>query len=174
MAFCRNCGQQNSDDAVFCAKCGTPTTADQNAQQATPVQPQVMNGDADAQANKSIAWLSYLGLFFLIPMFAKKDSEYCRYHVKQGATLFCCELAYGIVKSLVIDTILYAILKHSLVGFGIYSAISTILGIASIFFFVVAIIGIINAANGKKNELPLIGKIPFIADLVDKIYASLK
>mgnify|MGYP006988991709 CR=1 FL=1 len=33
-----------------------------------------------------------------------------------------------------------------------------------------AIIGIVNAATGKKNELLLIGKIPWIAKLLDKFY----
>lgn len=35
------------------------------------------------------------------------------------------------------------------------------------------IIGIVRAATGKQIELPLIGKIPFIKTLMDKIYASI-
>ena len=172
MAFCKNCGQQIPDDAGFCANCGTPVAAENNTQQTAPVQPQVISGDADVQASKSIAWLSYFGIFFLIPMFVKKDSEYCQFHVKQGATLFCTEIAYAIAKGIV-DAILYAILKYSFAGLALYGVISTVLSLVNIFFFVVAIIGIINSVNGKKNELPLIGKIPFVATLIDKIYASI-
>lgn len=178
MAFCKNCGQQIPDDAGFCANCGTPVAATQdNTQQTTPVQPQVVYNGDDAQANKGIAWLSYLGLFFLIPMFVKKNSEYCKFHVKQGATLFCCEVVYWIAEAIIMAIInaifpgytIWGITVHS----SIYNIFYTIFSIASIFFLVIAIIGIVNAVNGKKNELPLIGKIPFVATVVDKIYAAL-
>lgn len=188
MAFCRNCGKQLSDDAAFCANCGTPVVAAQNnaqqaapqqgyAQPTAPVQPQFVSGDADAQENKVIAWLAYLGLLLLIPLFVKKNSEYCKYHVKQGATLFCCELAYSIVYAIIM-AIIHAIFDtRILFGLTVHSPVcaifSIIFGLASIFFVVMIVIGIVNAATGKKNELPLLGKIPFIAMLMDKIYAAL-
>jgi hypothetical protein len=50
----------------------------------------------------------------------------------------------------------------------VYNVFSFLLGLGYIFFFVVAIIGIVNAATGKRKELPLIGKIPWLATLLDK------
>ena len=52
--------------------------------------------DMDVQQSKGIAWLSYMGLLFLIPMFVRRQSDYTRFHVKQGVTLFAVELAYGV------------------------------------------------------------------------------
>ena len=185
MAFCKNCGQQLNDGAEFCANCGTSQSAQQpqannnQAQQQAPIQPQVMTGDADVQATKSVAWLSYLGILFLIPMFAKKTSDYCRFHVNQGATFFALELAYTIVTE-ILKAICRAVFpgqwKYALFTAYYYDQhiitkiVSIIFALGSIALCVLAIIGIVNAATGKKKELPLIGQIPVIGDLLDKIY----
>lgn len=199
MAFCKNCGKQIGDNTAFCPACGTPTGAQAPAgnpnpgfnpnpnpnpgfnpgPEPTPIQPQVMGGDADVQANKGIAWLSYLGILFLIPLFARKTSYFCRYHVKQGATLFACNIAYTIVTEIIkaiLRVIFPAQLKYSVVGTyyyaenGIVTVISILFGLVGIAFLVFAIMGIINAATGKLKELPLFGQIPIISDLLDNIY----
>lgn len=188
MAFCQNCGQQLPDNANVCPNCGTVVNAQAASQQAAPqqqasqqaapqqqtpvVNPTVM-ADPDVQQNRGIAWLAYVGLLFLIPMFARKNSPYCRYHVKQGATLCAVDIAYEITKAIllaIIDAIFPGgwLFVHS----SIYNTFSLILNAGSIFLFVIAIIGIVNAASGKKNELLLIGKIPWIANLLDKFYNS--
>ena len=113
MAFCKNCGQQMNDDAVFCANCGTPVENTQQPQQAqqnyqqAPIQPTVVTGDADVQQNRGIAWLAYVlwAPVFLVPLFVKKTSEYCKFHVKQGATLWAVGVAYEIVKSILLAII---------------------------------------------------------------------
>lgn len=177
MAFCKNCGQQINDDAAFCPNCGTTVDNGQQTQQQAPVQPQVMSNNGEPLPNeKGLAWLSYVGLLFLIPLFARKDSEYCKFHVKEGATLFAVDLAYLIVKSillLIIDlptrTYYYGFYIHS----GIYHVFNVLFSLGYIFLVVVSIMGIVRAATGKKLELPLIGKIPFIKTLMDKIYASI-
>lgn len=206
MTFCKNCGQQISDNVSFCPACGTPVTEQTpnyntgapnngapnngapyngapnngNNYYAPPVQPQIMNTDADVQANKSIAWLSYLGILFLIPMFTRKNSPFCQFHVKQGATLFACSIAYTIATE-IIKAIIKAIFPGHLVTtyFGTYytpsvvsNIFSVIFSLGSIAIFVLAIIGIVNSASGKVKELPIIGKIPFIADLLDKYFSK--
>ncbi len=177
MAFCKNCGSNIPDGATFCSSCGTPV---QNAAQQAAPQPQQYEASqqaapqpqqyeasqqtfndetADVQNNKAMAILSYIGILVLIPLFAAKDSKYAKYHARQGLTLFILEVAYYIV-SWIIKRILWNVLPWSM--FGIYSAVSTILSLCSIFFLVIAIIGIVNAAKGESKELPLIGKIDFI------------
>ena len=189
MAFCKNCGQQINDGAAFCPSCGTPTGAQANAgnpnpgfnptPNPAPIQPQVMNGDADVQANKGIAWLSYLGILFLVPMFAKKTSQFCRYNVKQGATLCALEIAYTIITEIIkaiVGAIFKGQLKYSIyTGYyytqsTLYTIVSILFSIGSIAILVFAIMGIVNAATGKVKEIPIIGQIPFIGDLLDKIY----
>ena len=135
--------------------------------------------DMDVMKNKGIAWFSYLGLLFLIPLFARKDSEYTRFHVKQGVTLCAVELAFSIVRAIfmaIIDAIFPGQISYAYgyyrptvyVHSEVYRVFSVLFGLAGIFFFVLMIIGIVNAATGKRKELPLIGKIPWVANLLDK------
>ena len=181
MAFCHNCGQQLPDNANVCPYCGTAVNAQaapqQNAyQQAAPQQPvsPTVMPDQDVQSSRGIAWLSYCGPLFLIPMFVKKDSAYCQYHVKQGATLCAVEIAYLITKSILLAIINAIFPGYSFYGYtvhsGVYKVFAILLNLAYIFIVVVSIIGIVNAATGKKKELPLISKIPWIANLLDKFY----
>ena len=183
MAFCKNCGNQISDGAAFCANCGTPVdntqpTPQQNTQQAyqQPIQPTVMNSNgAVLPSDKSLAWLSYIpwAPVFLVPLFVRKNSEYCQYHVKQGATLWAVGVVYEILKAItlaIISVIFPGIFyTHS----AVYHIFDIIFSAGSIFLFVLAIIGIVNAATGKKKEILFIGKIPWIAMLIDKIYAAI-
>ena len=121
----------------------------------------------DISDNKGISILSYLGPLVFIPMFAKKDSKYARFHANQGLTMFITYAGYSVVQS-----ILLAILRkifpwnynYGLVGGRgfIFNALSTILSLLWIPITVIAIIGIVNAASGKAKELPLIGKIKFL------------
>ena len=93
---------------------------------------------ADINSNKVMAILAYIGILFLIPLFAAKDSKFARFHTNQGIILF------------IVAIISYIIGKIPVIGF-----VGTILScLCSIF----AIIGIIYAAQGKAKELPLIGK----------------
>lgn len=188
MAFCKNCGAQVEDGIKFCASCGTPVDqqaapaqpAVQQAQPAAPAQP-VLTGEADVQANKGMAALSYLGILLLVPLFARKNSEYCQHHVKQGFTLAAFSLCFSIVY-FILNAIISAIFPPTLkYGFLTYyyapSAASVIWsiigGIISIGIGVVAIIGIVNAVKGEKKDLPIFGSIKLLHPLVDKIYAAL-
>lgn len=169
MSFCKNCGSNVPDGATFCSSCGTPVEAQASAQQSVNPQPQQyqasyqqpMNNDAaDAQNNKAMGVLSYIGILFLIPLFAAKQSKFAQFHARQGLTLVVFDVAYIIVTS-IIKTILFNVLPWTMLG--VYTAISSIFSLASIFFFVLMIIGIVNACKGECKELPLIGKIDFIA-----------
>ena len=46
----------------------------------------------DVEENKVIACLSYVGILFLIPMLAKKDSRFCQENAKQGIVMFIAGL----------------------------------------------------------------------------------
>ena len=133
-----------------------------------------MTPDQDVQQNRGLAWLSYCGPLFLIPMFVKKDSPYCQYHVKQGATWCALYIAYAITKYILLAIIgaIFPAPWYSLGHSTVYNIFSLLFSAGTIFLCVLAIIGIVNAATGKKKELPVIGKIPWIANLLDKFYQS--
>lgn len=50
----------------------------------------------DIDENKVMACLSYVGILFLIPMLAKKDSRFCQEHAKQGIVMFIAGLLMAI------------------------------------------------------------------------------
>ncbi len=105
---------------------------------------------ADVQNNRVMGVLSYLGILVLIPLFAAKESPFARFHCNQGIVLAVAE---------VVVSIAFRILrKLPLIGW-IFSIIAALAGIG---MFVLAVIGIINAANGRAKELPIIGGFQII------------
>jgi len=98
--------------------------------------------------------LAYFGPLCFIPMFAAKGSKFARFHANQGLTLFIACVAWSIVYS-ILNWIILAI------SWRLYF-ISSIIGLLSLVFLLLAVIGIINAANGKAKELPVIGKFKFL------------
>ncbi len=169
MALCKNCGAQIEDNVKFCPQCGA-TAENIGVQQTQPQQNEAaqnnfsakfasLNNTADTTAefdandvtqNKAMAILAYFGPLVLIPIFAAKGSKFARYHSNQGLLLLIACAAWSIVYS-IINWVILAI------SWRLYF-LSSIIGIFSIVFVVLAVIGIVNAANGKAKELPIIGK----------------
>ena len=178
MAFCGKCGTQVNEGVKFCPGCGTAVAAESQAQaqQASPAQEQpqanqsdftakvaALNNTADTTAefdqndivnNKAMGILAYFGPLCFIPLFAAKESKFARFHANQGLVLFIACIAWSIAYS-ILNWIILAI------SWRLYF-ISSIIGLGSLVFFVLAVIGIINAANGKAKELPVIGKFKLL------------
>ena len=174
--FCPKCGTQIQNDMLFCPKCGTNVKEYQTmrTENIDNTAPDISNDNA----NRGIAWLSYMGLLVLIPMLARKNSKLCQYHIKQGWTLLATEITYAIVTNIILVIInaifpgrlsyLFGFYTHST----IYNIFNVIFLLGYIFFTVAAIIGIVHAAKGEEKEVILVGKIPWIADLLDKYYKN--
>ncbi|MDR1523761.1 MAG: zinc ribbon domain-containing protein [Tannerella sp.] len=105
----------------------------------------------DVQDNKIMAILAYISILFLVPLLAAKESPFARFHTNQGIILCIIGVALNVV-IVVLGVILALIHPGLLVITGILSSICG-LGLLAL-----AIIGIINAANGEVKELPVIGK----------------
>lgn len=104
----------------------------------------------DVNSNKGMAVLAYLSWLVLIPIFAAKESKFARFHCNQGIVLAIAEVVISVLTNILND----------IPGIGwIFDVIQGILGIA---FLVFCIIGIVNAANGRAKELPVIGGIKII------------
>lgn len=160
MAFCNKCGNQLPDGANNCPNCGAPAgNTQQNTQNAQNFVNNMMNTNdttsqfdpQDINDNKGMSVLAYIGFLFLIPLLARPNSKYARYHTNQGLVLFLLELAIGVVTGI----------------FGIIPIAGLIIGgllsaVGGIFTLVLMIMGIINAAQGQAKELPLIGKITLL------------
>ncbi|MBE6288247.1 MAG: zinc ribbon domain-containing protein [Mediterranea massiliensis] len=111
----------------------------------------------DIESNKVMSVLAYFGFLVLIPILAAKNSPFARYHSNQGLVLFLAMLGYSIADG-ILTSILRAVLYKGLGLWSIYSTCSSIINLLYIGFTILAVIGIINALNGRAKELPIIGK----------------
>lgn len=117
----------------------------------------------DIADNKVMGILSYIGFLWLIPLFAAQNSKFSKFHANQGLLLFICEAAYGII-----SIVLQAVIKIPVYVWGYYTGsytpgwLTAILSLLGLVFTAAAVLGIINAAQGKAKELPLIGKFRII------------
>ncbi|MBQ2841468.1 MAG: zinc-ribbon domain-containing protein [Clostridia bacterium] len=155
MRICQSCGNHIDDNAKFCPVCGAKTEkASETSSSQTKFEDFIsrFTNTADTTAqfnsddiikNKVMAILAYLGLLFLVPLLAAKDSPFARYHTNQGILLFIVQ-AVGVAAT----QIPYA---------------GWVAGaLVNIFTTALLIVGIINAYNGKAKELPIIGKFRII------------
>lgn len=97
----------------------------------------------DVEKNKVIAILSYI--IFFLPYLVAKDSPFAMYHANQGLILLLTSLVLNFVGSII-----------PILGWFI------IIPFGNLAILVFLIMGIINAINGQKKPLPLIGKFQLI------------
>ena len=99
----------------------------------------------DIQQNRVMGVLSYLGILVLIPLFAARESPFARFHCNQGIVLALAEV--------ILSCAVRIFGRLPLVGW----IIRLVGGLGGLALFVFAIMGIVNAINGKAKELPLVG-----------------
>ena len=180
MATCQYCGAKLPEGTKFCTECGSAVAAPKNEKteqkpETAPVQENAENTEKtipaapvsapdrnaqpasvkdkilalndtpdttadytseDIEKGKLMAVLAYIGPLVFVTIFCAKDSKFARFHANQGLVL------------LIVDI---------LVGF--LSSIPVIGWLADVLTFVLIVIGIFNAANGKAKEVPVLGKI---------------
>ena len=184
MAYCVKCGTKVDDTALFCPQCGEKIPAGEKStagkagasgpsqeQEYTYYQGNAQAYSAGAQAacsseecfdaeearkNRAMGVLSYLGILVLIPLLAgDKSSEYVRHHANQGLVLFIASVLFDLLDGGWVWGL------HSFINFG-GTGLSIILDIGSFACFIMMIIGIVYACQGKKTELPVIGKVKIL------------
>ena len=105
---------------------------------------------ADVQSNKVMGVLAYLSWLVLIPLFAARNSPFARFHCNQGIVLALAEVVAGVILGIG--------RRLPLIGW-----VFRLVGIlASVAWIVLAVIGILNALNGRAKELPIIGGIKIL------------
>ncbi len=175
MITCTKCGTKYSDDAPSCPYCGTP----QDLRQQTPTYAAPSEYYREDSNDKVMGILSYCGLLCLIPMFTAKDSEFVRYHVKQGATICFFSIIYSFINfllTIIVNVIFPPFYQNDIVGWvsnPVASVINTTLSLVHIFFLVLALMGISSVLQKQTKEIPIVCKITFVGDLIDKyVYKS--
>lgn len=89
---------------------------------------------------KLLSAISYIFIFFLIPLLGKRSSEYVQFHAKQGMMLFFSWFALLFLGMIPIIGWLVVI------PFGTLALI------------ILSVIGFINALSGQMRPVPFIGK----------------
>jgi len=97
------------------------------------------NSAQDAEENKILAAISYLGILCLIPILLKKDSKFVMFHAKQGLVLFIAEVAISFINIIPI------------LGQMIWL-------VAALIFIVVSVMGIIKAYQGVWWKIPIVSE----------------
>lgn len=90
--------------------------------------------------------LSYLGIFCLIPLLAKKDDPEVQWHAKNGLALFLAELIWIAIRIALI------FVRVPFLGCGMW-AVSCAVWIG---FLVLSIMGIVKAVNGQRFRIPVL------------------
>lgn len=73
----------------------------------------------DIDDGKSIAWLSYLSILFLIPLLVKPENTFCKHHAKQGLVITLLWIVVSILSPFirVLDSLAFlAIAVISIIG----------------------------------------------------------
>ena len=98
----------------------------------------------DIEKNKIMAIVAYFSILVLIPLFAAKESRFARFHCNQGLILLILSIVIWIVQKIlfILPSFIFFILRLAVLA--------------------LAIIGIVNAYNGKAKELPVIGGIKIL------------
>ncbi|MEA1925905.1 MAG: hypothetical protein U9M90_01510 [Patescibacteria group bacterium] len=119
---------------------GSEQEGQQQQQSQEQPQPQeeeaTANDDKDVEENKAITYLSYIGLLFLVPMLAKKDSQFAQFHAKQGLVL---------TVGWFIGCFLYIVFFLG--------------GLVHLAIIVLSIMGLVNVSKGEKKDLPIVGDL---------------
>ena len=122
--------------------------ADQNALQ--PVQPQTQ--DLVRESDKVQLVLAYLGLLALIPLLTVKDSEYVKWHARQGLALLICYV--GATIGVMILSVILAFIP--ILGWLIIVLMYLALyggGLALV------IIGIVKALKPERWQIPIVSMV---------------
>jgi len=116
-----------------------------NGEETTTLPPEIEEG-------KVLAAIGYVNIFFLVPLLAKKDNEFCRFHGKQGAVLFGAEVIGAIV--LIILSVILNIVPCA------GAVISLVLWLAyAVCAFGLSIWGLVMAFKGEYWKMPLIAPL---------------
>jgi uncharacterized membrane protein len=114
-------------------------------EQTAAIPPTKKGNPDDVNDNKIFAIISYLWILCFVSLFAKSDSEFVKFHAKQGVVLFLAWVAVFIFSEILKIITLWRL------GY-------IVMSIGNLAILVFAIMGIMHAVNGNMEKLPFIGQ----------------
>lgn len=181
MLICPRCGANIPDGAVRCNACGEPLEQNSpdpsqdfrhNRYRPDPSAQDnfffnLLNNTEDTTyeydqqdiaQNKAFAVLSYIGILFLVPLLAAKNSRFARFHTNQGLILFII----NVIAMTGLNIIRLALCFIPFIGLVFNVILNIVIVLFEVVILIYMIIGILNVVNNKAKELPIIGKFKLI------------
>ncbi len=90
--------------------------------------------------NTLMALLAYIGPLVIISYLVAKDDSFVKFHIKQGLVIFAIEITSWIIMSII-------------------PYIWILWRIVHLAVLVLSVVGVVNVAQGKEKELPLVGHL---------------
>lgn len=116
--------------------------------------------DEEIREGRALAAIGYLGIFCLLPLFLQRENAFARFHGKQGLVLFIAWIVTWIVIS-IIFWLFKGVFGHipiiGLLFIGVAWIVRVIGVILYIFYLILMIAGIVQAAMGKYWRMPVLG-----------------
>lgn len=109
----------------------------------TPAPTPASSTPTGGEKNTGMAIVAYI-LFFIPLLTETKKDPFVKFHIKQGAVIFALSVILWVIRAILPWYWLFSI-----------SWLFNLLGLA---ILILAIIGIVNAANGKQEKLPIVGQ----------------
>ena len=103
------------------------------------------------QPRKGMAVLAYLSWLILIPLLTARNDDFVRFHLNQALNLYLVKLLLTVISNLLdgmVNTLPTLVML-----------LSGLVILVNLIRFVFVVIGLIYALQGKKKELPLIGRL---------------
>ncbi len=97
-------------------------------------------------AAKVVSILDYIGILWILGLFIEKEDPDVKFHTNQGLILFLLEVISSAIT--ILSSIPFLGWLFSIVG-----------GILGFLCLILAILGIVNASQGKTKPLPVIGNL---------------
>jgi len=120
---------------------------------ATPAAP-AAGGDVVRDQDKIQLVLAYLGILSLIPLLTVKDSEYVKWHAKQGLALLIIEVV-AMVGLGIVGTILGIILKSAIIG----TLFSLCYCVVCVGVLALMVMGIVKAFKPERWRMPVVSML---------------
>jgi uncharacterized membrane protein len=141
------------DGVKFCPSCGTSMSGEP-AKQAAQVE-EIQADPTDAEQGKVMSIIAYIGILCFVPILTgdHKKSPFVMYHTNQGVVLFITDVALWVA---------LWILGAMFAAMGMWALIPLFSTVIWVGILALAILGIVNAVNGRMKPLPVIGKFTII------------
>jgi uncharacterized membrane protein len=156
--FCRNCGEEVAQNAGVCLSCGVRPAnganfcnncgvgTNPNQEMCIKCGVRLARGfGASVDEGKVWCILAYLGVLCFVPLLTQKQNRFIMFHARQGLALFIVEVAAWVLRMFFWHV--------AYIGW-IFSLALNAAGIAC---FVLSIVGIVQALQGKEWKMPILG-----------------